>query len=223
VSSQEIEDAINTLLTNNGITLKELQSTLASAGSSLQALQEQTRKELLLQKEINLITSSLEPPTESELKDYYEQNQEQSYTLASAKIRQIMIYANTSNQEEKLELIKAVRSEYDGTNFCELVEKYSEDLVSIPRCGLYAFQQGQLLTEFEEVVFSMEPGSAFITQTRLGYHFVELINKTEPRQVTFEESRDSIYSLLVLEQKQAVLNNYIQSLREEAEIISYID
>ena len=223
VKEEDVNNAINAFLTNNGLTLEQLQQSLANSGSSIEAFRDSIRNSLLIQLEINDITKSVGAPSQNDLRDYYDANKQSFATIPSAVTRQILIYANESNQATKLEVIRAIASMLNRTNFCELVSKYSEDLVSVPRCGLYSFQQGQLLPEYEEVVFNSEPGSTKIIQTRLGYHIVEVVNVTLPRQLSFEEVKDDISNFLVLSNKQALLNQYTQKLRQEADIVSYID
>lgn len=223
ISEQEVDNAINAFLANNGLTLEQLQQNLAKGGSSIEVFRDNIRKSLLLQLAISEITKEVQSPPESLIRQYYDENKESFITIPSAVTRQILIYANESNQAAKLEMIRAIASMFNGTNFCELVGEYSEDLPSVPRCGLYSFQQGQLLPEYEEVVFNSEPGSVKIIRTRLGYHIVQVVNATLPAQLSYEEVKDSISNYLVLINKQAVLNQYIQNLRQEADIVSYID
>ncbi len=223
VSEEDIDNAINTYLANNGLTLEQLQQSLENSGSSLTAFRVGIKNNLLLLAEIDDVTQGVAEPSEADIKAYYDSKKESFVTLASAVTRQLMIYANESNKDTKLEITKAIADEFDGSNFCELVEKYSEDTPSISRCGLYSFQQGQLLPEYEQVVFNSEPGSTKIIQSRLGYHIVQVVNVTLPKEVSLEEAEEAIVSLLVLRNKQAVLNQHIISLREQADVVSYID
>jgi len=222
VSEEEVDNAINTFLANNGLTLQQLEDTLVSSGSSIDLFRNNIRNSLLLQQEIRDITKNISAPSEAEVRAYYDQNNQTFTTIPGAVTRQLLIYANETNQAEKLGEIKAIAAQYNGTNFCDLVSKYSEDNLSVSRCGLYDFQQGQLLPEYEQVVFNSEPGTTKIIRTRLGYHIVQIINITLPRQLSFEEAKKGISNYLVLLKKQAVLNQYIQSFREQANITSYI-
>jgi len=223
ISEEEVDNAINAFLTNNGLTLQELEQNLATSGSSIEAFRRNIRNSLLLQEEINDITKNITPPSQAEIRAYYEQHNQSFITIPRAVTRQLLIYANNTNQAKKLAEIKRIAAMYNGTNFCDLVTNYSEDSVSVERCGLYDFQQGQLLPEYEEVVFSSEPGTTKIVQTRLGYHLVQIINITPPRHLSFEEAKNSIKDYLVLLEKQELLNQHIQKLRAEADITSYIN
>ena len=222
VNEQDVDNSINTFMANNGLTLEQLEQNLAAGGSSMAVFRNTIRNTLLLQSEINEITKDAAAPTEQEIRAYFDANQENLMTIPSGSARQLLVYANESNQEPKLEYVKAIADQFNGTNFCELVSKYSEDSVSVPRCGIYEFQQGQLLPEFEEFVFKSEPGATNIIQTRLGFHIIQVVSVNPSRLVNYEESKDSISNLLLLIKQQNALNEHIQTLREQAEIISNI-
>jgi parvulin-like peptidyl-prolyl isomerase len=222
VKEGEVDNAINTFLTNNGLTLQQLEERLASVGSSMNVFRNNTRNNLLLQNEISEITKSALAPTDAGIQKYYDDNKQTFVTKASAKTRQLLIYANESNDAEKLAQIKGIATMLNATNFCELVNLYSQDNASISRCGQYDFEQGQLLPEYEQVVFSSEPGTAKITKTRLGYHIIEMMNVTLAQQLSFAQAKDSIANYLLLKNKQDLLSQYIISLRQQAKIVSYI-
>ena len=223
VAEADVDNSINAFLANSGLTLQQVEQNLANAGSSINEFRNNIRNSLLLQTAINDATLGVEQPSEAELKTYYDANRQSFVTPAKAIVRQLLIFANQSNQASRLEIIKAISQQYNGTNFCELIEKYSKDAQSVGRCGLYSFEQGQLLPEFEEVVFSLEPGTTQILQTRLGYHLVQIIDVTLPEQLSFEQAKESIINYFVLVKKQEVLNQYIQNLRQKADIVSYVD
>jgi parvulin-like peptidyl-prolyl isomerase len=222
VSEDEVDNAIGTFLTNNGLTLQQLEESLTAAGSTLAQFRTNTRNNLLLQKEINEVTKDAIEPAEAEIQKYYDDNKQTFITKASAQTRQLLIYSNESNDAEKLAQIKGISTMLNATNFCELVSLYSQDNASISRCGEYDFTQGELLPEYEQVVFSSEPGSAKITKTRIGYHIIEILNVTLPQEISFSQAKDSIANYLLLINKQDLLNQHIAQLRQNAEIVSYI-
>jgi len=222
VKEGEIDNAINTFMTNNGLTLQQLEERLASVGSSMNVFRNNTRNNLLLQNEISEITKNALVPTDTDVQKYYDGNKQAFVTKANAKTRQLLIYANESNDAEKLAQIKGIGTMINATNFCELVSLYSQDNVSISRCGQYDFEEGQLLPEYEQVVFSSEPGSTKITKTRLGYHIIDIINVALAQQLSFAQAKNSIANYLLLKNKQDLLSQYIISLRQQAKIVSYI-
>lgn len=221
VSESEVDNAISTFLANNGLTLQQLEERLASAGSSMLIFRNNTRNNLIIQAEVSEIIKNASEPTEADMQKYYDENKQTLITKASAKSRQILIAANESNDAEKLEQVKSIAARLNATNFCELVTLYSEDKDSILRCGEYDFEEGQLLPEYEQVVFSSQPGTAKITKTRLGYHIIEIINVTLPQQFTYEQAKGLIANYLSLKNKQDLLSQYIANLRQQAQIVSY--
>jgi peptidyl-prolyl cis-trans isomerase SurA len=66
-----------------------------------------------------------------------------------------------------------------GADFGELAKEYSEDPATAPRGGDLGFiKRGDLVKEFEEVAFSLEPNQVSdIVQTQFGYHIIKLIEK----------------------------------------------
>jgi parvulin-like peptidyl-prolyl isomerase len=223
VKEEEIDTALNTFLTNNGLTLQQLEERLTTAGSSVTIFRNNLKNSLLLQKEVSEVTKNAPLPTEADLQAYYDANKQGFVTIAKATTKQLLLYSNQSNDAEKLAQIKGIATMINATNFCELVNTYSQDAASISRCGLYDFQQGQLLPEYEQVVFSSQPGTAKIIKTSIGYHIVEIINVSLPQQLSYDQVKENIKNYLLLINKQLVLSQYVQQLRQQADVVSYIN
>jgi len=222
VNDSEVDYATNAFMSSNGLTAEQLETNIMNAGSTMSAFRESVRKNLLLQKEIILATKDSPAATEAQAQGYYAQNPQSFVTKASAQTRQLLLYANESNDAEKLTQIKGIATMINATNFCEMVGKYSEDLVSVPRCGEYDFEEGQLLPEYEQVVFNSTPASAKIAKTRMGYHIVLILNVTLPKQLSYEEVKGTLLNFISIQIKQEVLNQYIGTLRQQANIVSYV-
>lgn len=222
VSDEEVNDSINAFLTSNSLTMDQLEQRLATVGSSISLFRNSTRKSLMLQKEVNEITKDATLPTDADIQKYYNDNQQLFVTKAQASTRQLLIYANQSNDAEKLAEIKGIATMLNATNFCELVSAYSQDEVSVSRCGQYDFEPGQLLPEYEQVVFNSTPGSTKIIKTRIGYHIVQIINVVPPSEITFDQAKASIANYLLLKNKQDLLVQYVAKLKQQAKIESYI-
>jgi parvulin-like peptidyl-prolyl isomerase len=222
-TEEEIDNAISSYLSSSGLTMQQLEQNLTNTGSSTQKLRTGMKNSLILQKEVAAITGSVAAPTEQAIQAYYDQNKQNLFSKAKADTKQLLIYANDSNVNEKLEQIKSIAALMNATNFCELVTKYSEDTTSVPRCGEYNFTQGELLPEYEQAVFNSTPGDAKILRTRIGLHIVEILNVTQARQLTYDEVKANIGNYLLLLSKQTALDQYISTLRSQAQIVSYLN
>lgn len=222
VSEKEVDDAIAAFLEQNQLTISQLEERFGELGSTMAGFRDGVRDELLLQKEINELTKDIKTPTETDLQLYYEAAKDDFVTPLGASVRQIMVYANESNNDAKLEKIRSVALLLNNISFCEAAKQYSEDTATVDSCGQYDFTQGQLLPEFEQVVFNSTPDDVKLFQSRIGYHIIHVLNITAPRQLGFDEVKENIRNYFILANKQAALNDYILGLREKAEIVSYL-
>ncbi len=100
----------------------------------------------------------------------------------SVKISHILVQIEASpaavkTAEEKAEgILERLKK---GEAFAELAQEFSEDPGSASRGGdLGVMQRGDLVPEFEEVAFGLEPGEiSEIVRSRFGLHIIQLITK----------------------------------------------
>lgn len=122
--------------------------------------------------------------TPSEVREYYENLQEDSIPLISAEVElsQIVKFPELSEEAEqevitKLEELKG-RIE-NGTSFSSMAILYSEDPGSNKKGGEYkGIQRGVFVKEFEAVAFNLRKGEISDPfKTEFGYHIVQLLEK----------------------------------------------
>lgn len=81
-----------------------------------------------------------------------------------------------------------------GEDFATVAAEYSDDTYSVPEGGdLGWFGRGQMVPEFEEVTFSLEPGQiSGPIKTQYGYHIVQVLEKDPARpldEFTLQQKR----------------------------------
>lgn len=107
----------------------------------------------------------------------------------------------------------------DGADFAELVEEHSEDPGSMETEGVYSFQEGEMMPEFEEKVFELEEGelSTELVETDYGYHIIE---RLELEYDSFEDRKDQLADSLVEQyaQDEVFMNDLIADLAKEANV-----
>jgi peptidyl-prolyl cis-trans isomerase SurA len=95
----------------------------------------------------------------------------------------IMIRAGQGNEAEAEKLADAIFDSIKaGESFEEMAKKYSQDQFSAPTGGdLFYFTAGALPIEFEDAVYSTEPGQVYpeVLQTKFGYHIIKVTEKRE--------------------------------------------
>ena len=86
------------------------------------------------------------------------------------------------------EVLKLAR---EGTDFEELIEKYSED-----NKGTYSFGKGDMEQPFEEASFNLETGEiSSIVETKFGYHVIKCIS-------TFDRAETDANKVKIVEQRK---------------------
>lgn len=93
--------------------------------------------------------------------------------MARAKARHILV----SSQEECDKLKEQIEN---GTDFAEVAKEHSQCPSGQQGGDLGEFSPGQMVREFDQVVFSDEVGEVHgPIKTDFGYHLIEITNRTE--------------------------------------------
>ncbi len=151
--------------------------------------------------------------TEDEIEEYYRNNQKE-YTC---EYRVSHILVNTMEEAENArELLKS-------RSFAWVANKYSVDPVPKRGGDLGYLTKGNMMPEFENVVFGMQPGeTSGIVQSGLGYHILYLADAREARvQVSPAEVREQIVSTLLMEKRKKAYGEFFESLMRSADIEFY--
>jgi len=143
------------------------------------------------------------PPEDVER--YYRMNIERFTQKKRVKARHILIEVNPqdgSDAEEKArKKAEDLRTQIEqGADFAQLAKEFSKDSATAPKGGdLGFFEEGQMVKEFEEAVFSLKAGELGpVVRTPLGFHIItvdvleeEHIEPLEKAQILIEEELKS--------------------------------
>ena len=165
---------------------QKFQRFLAQRKLSLADAREQLRFGLERQALIDHVTKGVRF-TEADAKKYYDANPSQFKTPAQRTARHILV-------KDKA-LADKISAEVNNGNFAELAKKYSIDPGSKAQGGeLGPIQKGQVVPEFEKVVFGLKDGQISKPfKTQFGWHIVQA-HVTPAHTQTFAEAKASIIS-----------------------------
>lgn len=165
---------------------------------------ENLRKELLVNKHRESFIQDTNI-TDKDVEEYYDANKED---LVIVKASHILV-ASEEEGNKVLERLKA------GEEFAALALTESMDTISAAQGGdLGYFTKGNMISEFEDVVFSLKEGeTSDLVQTEVGYHIIYL----EDRKDTLEDLKDEIINVL----KEEKYLDKIQELRDKAKVKIY--
>ncbi len=182
---------------------------LEQYGLTEEALRRDLEIELLLRK---IVREQIEI-TEKEVKEYYTENQYLFNTPEQVEARHILV-----DTLEKAESVIQLLDE--GQDFSELAKEHSIDTVSAEQGGnLGFFQRGEMVAEFEEAAFNLAIGShSDPVETQHGFHIIEVLDRKEAREVSFEEVRETAEEKLLEKLVYEKMEEQINLLREEADI-----
>lgn len=193
-SEQEFNDALK----RNNLTLNQLRESLKS----------QIKVDKAIQNEYDKIDTS-----DEELAQYYEENRSYFFQPEKRKISHILV-----EDQEEAELLRSQLNE--GLLNFEQTAKDKSTCPSAEQGGdLGYIMRGQMVSEFEEVAFSLEVNElSNVVKTEYGYHILQCYGIQEEKQLSLEEAEDNIKNILTNQKQNEAIQSLLTQLREEADI-----
>ena len=106
----------------------------------------------------------------------------------------------------------------EGNDFMELVREHSDKPEEEADLGWY--KRGDLMDEFELITFSMEIDEiSQVFATQWGMHLAKVTDRKEPEPIPVDQVKEEISELIKSEKRDEKLKQYIEELREVANII----
>ncbi|MDA1194856.1 MAG: peptidylprolyl isomerase [Planctomycetota bacterium] len=160
------------------------------------------------------------------LRAFYDKNILQFQTPEQVGARHILVSVpegSTAEQKDaakaKLEGFRAEIAEQGPEHFQVLAKEHSACPSKKDGGYLGMFGRGQMVPEFDEVAFKLEPGVVSEpVLTQFGWHILLVDKKQEAGTRTFEEVRDDLKARLEGETREKARTAYLETLRAEAKI-----
>ena len=220
------EEEFNNALKSRNINLKRIKK----------AIQIDIYKNQLLNAEIK---AKVNPPSDEEIKSFYEDNKSSFQRPEAYHTRHILaayfppeavrnqtIEELKKNKEyfariaeEKID--KVIEELKKGADFEKLAKNLSDDEASRENGGDLDFNyKGSFETSFDEAVEKLNPGeTSGKIKTRYGFHVIQLIEKRPSEMAPYTELKPKIQNYLLLKQaKNKIVPSYIEKLKQTANI-----
>ncbi len=205
------EEAFNNALSQQGLSEEKLRDMLSS--------------QLQMQVVIDAKTEDPAPPTEEEMKAFYEQNKAQMQQPEQVRASHILLKSGEEATDEEKVQVKAKLNgiakeiEDEEITFSDAAKKYSEGPSGERGGDLNFFGKGQMVPPFEKVAFTMPVGEVSdIVETQFGYHLIKVTDKKVASTVPFEEIKPKIKEHLMQQKEQQSVQEFLQKAREDAEV-----
>ena len=158
-------------------------------------------------------------PSDEELQEFYQSNEQQFTSPEQIRASHIVKHIDgQTTHEDALKAIQEVKAELDGgKDFEELAAEHSDCPDQAGDLGY--FPRGQMVPEFEDVVFQMEVGDVsepFLTA--FGYHIAKLQDKQPEQVAPFEQVKENIQQELTEQLRRKVMEEYVDGLKQKATV-----
>ena len=151
--------------------------------------------------------------TEEEVEEYYRAH-EREYVF---EYRVSHILVNTLDDAEQVRELLGTRS------FSWVANRHSVDPVAKRGGDLGYLTKGNMIPEFETVIFDMKPNEVSdVVKSDFGYHFIKLVGMREALvKVDLADVRAQIMNALMIEKREHVYEEFLVELKSTADIEYY--
>jgi parvulin-like peptidyl-prolyl isomerase len=200
--------------------------TSQSAGRSgciLPGKEQQFRRDVETQLRVDRLfaklTVNVARPRKSEVSDFYRAHRNQFFVREMVNAAHIVKNVDEKTDEATAhQAITMIQGELrNGRKFEELADEFSDCPGSGGSLGL--FPRGQMVDEFDAVVFSLAPGEVSeIFRSPFGFHIAKVYEHKSEGIAPISEVRDEIERHLLRERQQEAVADFVGSLRRKADI-----
>ena len=211
VSENELDVSIQEVIDESfGGSEEEFHLVLGYYGYTPETFRDEMRTSILLEK----IVFSFDDYSEEELRQFFDDNYNFFGQPEEIEVRHILLETEAEAEEvlQKLE---------QGGDFADLAREYSIDDSSSAEGGYLGFMmRGMMVKAFEESAFALSRGEVSgPVNSEFGFHIIEVLDRIEGFEVSFEDARLEVIEYF----REEKMNDYIQTLYDEAEIIYMTD
>lgn len=218
VDDDEVERQFEALIEKHG-GLSKVQKQFSEQPGIEDKIRNRIIDGLKLEQYFEQVCGDVEAPGEDECREYYDLNTSKfeypEMLRASHIVRQPV---QGQNPAQLMTMMLNIREQViKGTPFEDVANTQSQ--CDDDGGDLGWFPRGQMVPEFEEVVFGMEPGEVSdVFQTPFGYHIVKLFNRRPSGVREFEDVRYEIENMIIEAKKNDKIGEIVDQLREGCDI-----
>ncbi len=183
---------------------------------------EQVKKDLEQNVRVNLLFKELTKDVKAvdgkQLEEYYNQNSAQFINPEKIHAAHIVQQINPGSAKQVFNQFMDIRKKLlEGADFTEMATQHSNCNESGGDLGFFA--RGQMVEEFETIVFSMNEGEISpIFQTQFGYHIATVYKKQATTQKTFKEAKNDVAKMTESRDKNSCIGSWLINQRDSADI-----
>jgi len=175
--------------------------------------------QMRVEQTLNQICKGVPKPSKSAIQEYYEKNKEQYKTGERVRVAHIVKYVNWQTDEETAysEISAAHDALKGGIPFEAVVDKYTDCADSGGDLGFVS--RGQMVEEFEDVVFNLGEGQiSDVFRSRFGFHVAKVYAREPATIPNLEDIKDQVTEALTEQMRSEAIDAFIDELKSKAKI-----
>jgi peptidyl-prolyl cis-trans isomerase C len=162
--------------------------------------------------------------SEKTIQEFYEEHPEAFTRPERVRARHILLEKKPDTTPEKIEenreLLNSLRKKVEsGEDFGKLAKEHSNCPSSAQNGDLGFFGKGEMVQEFEEAAFALEPGAVSqIVETQFGLHLIQLVENQPESLLPLAEIKDRLALHLKQEKGKKAATDHLSDLKKTASI-----
>ncbi|OHB78485.1 MAG: hypothetical protein A2Z25_23935 [Planctomycetes bacterium RBG_16_55_9] len=149
--------------------------------------------QMRVEQTLGQVCKDVPKPSKAAIQDYYEQNKDKYKSGERVCVAHIVKYVNWQTDEETAyrQISEAHEELKNGASFESVVDKYTDCSDSGGDLGFVS--HGQMVEEFEDVVFNLGEGQiSDIFRSRFGFHVAKVYARKPATVLSLEEVKDQV-------------------------------
>ncbi|MBI5637608.1 MAG: peptidylprolyl isomerase [Nitrospinae bacterium] len=222
VADMEVDQAVNEMKKRVEAQGGDILALLSRSGLTMERYRLMLKDQILARKVIgNEVRGQVKIPEES-AREYYEQHGAEFAGRRSARISHILKFVPKKGTEadwrKAYDEIAALRDKIAaGLDFAQAAKEHSDDPSRDTGGDLGEVVQGEMVEEFENVAFALEPGIVSApVKSPFGYHLILVKEKLPATAAPFEKVKGEIENKMFGEMIQAVREDWLRRVKKDA-------
>ena len=224
-TADEVESEIERVR-NSYPTSQAFDEQLQEWGTTLETLREETRKDLVVAKTIEMELRTVLEIEDETVRAFYNQHPGQFTTGELVQASHILIglspTASAIERGQSLETARALRDQAitGNADFADLARRHSTDEATASNGGnLGMIERGQTGESFERALFSLELDEISpVVESQFGFHIIKAGRRQEGTITPFQEVRAQIRSILLQQERQLTMSSFLSYLRKAGNV-----
>jgi hypothetical protein len=218
VPAEEVEERLTEMFPPAG-DLENCEAGTTRAGVDKDAARADIEAQIRVERLIRKVGDAVPKPKEKDVIAFYKKNRDEFKTPPMVHASHIV--KNVGEGEDEAAALEVIREAQaalaSGAPFAEVADKYSDCAGQGGSLGW--FPPGEMVEEFEAIVFPMKPGQVSdVFRSVFGWH-IATVHEMKPEGVRpLEDVKAQIEGALMREQQEKALEDYVDALRAKAEV-----